>query len=122
MCCDRGSLEREEARVALCVSVLNGNIQEDVRERARETLEIWDAPGCVGLTDGVLCRLEAVLRAALRLDAVSDDSHGRTRKVEPGNEPEGGRAQADRSRQRAVAPYGRLLSTRHTGRGLADVI
>ncbi len=41
----------------------------------------------------MLYRLEAVPRAALRLKAVSEDSHDRTRKVEPGNELEGGRAQ-----------------------------
>ncbi len=48
------------------------------------------------LAGGVLCRLEAVSRAALRLNAVSDDARRRTRKVEPGNELEGGRALADR--------------------------
>ena len=43
---------------------------------------------------GVLCRLKVVHRAALRLEAVSDRWRCRTRKVEPGNEPEGGRALA----------------------------
>ncbi len=42
----------------------------------------------------VLCRLEAVYRAALRLEIVSNRWRDRTRKVEPGNEPEGGRALA----------------------------
>ncbi len=96
MFCDRDSLEREEASVAFCVSALNGNSQEDIRDGAGEKLEIWDAPGCVGHADEVVCRLEAVPRAALRLDVVSDDSRDRTRKVEPGNELEDGRAQARR--------------------------
>ncbi len=42
----------------------------------------------------MLRRLEAVPRAALRLNVVSDDSRSRMRKVEPGNELEGGRALA----------------------------
>jgi len=44
------------------------------------------------LAGGVLCRLKAVHRAALRLELVSDEWRCRTRKVEPGNELEGGRA------------------------------
>ncbi len=77
------------------------------RGGARERLEAWCIPGRVGLVDGMLCQLEAVSRAALRLDAVSDDSRGRTRKVEPGNELEGGRAQA---RRRASVPLPRVVA------------
>jgi len=54
------------------------------------------------LAGGVLCRLEAVHRAALRLETVSDRWRCRTRKVEPENEPEGGRA---RERTRASVPW-----------------
>ncbi len=66
-------------------------------------------PGCGELADGVLCQLEAVPRAALRLDAVTDYRRCRTRKVEPGNEQEGSRVPGTFSCQRAVALCGHLL-------------
>ncbi len=97
MFCDCGSPECEDASVFLCVVRLERKysrrcpLYDGERERLERRL-LLD----VGLADGVLCRLEAVPRAALRLSAVSDDSRGRTRKVEPGNEPEGGRARGYR--------------------------
>ncbi len=74
---------------------MNENTLEDVRDGMREKREAWDTSGCVGLADHVLCRLEAVPRAALRLDVVSDHSRRRTRKVKPGNELEDGRVRGD---------------------------
>ncbi len=50
---------------------LNGNIADD---RSSMTTTDWRHAALldVGLADDVLCRLEAVPRAALRLDVVSD--------------------------------------------------
>ncbi len=68
-------------------------------------------------TGVVLCRLEAVHRAAVRLDTVRDRWRCRTRKVEPGNEPEGGRAQAGIFCKRPLLRFAAMTTKRHRASG-----
>ncbi len=83
----------------------------------RQAVERSDALPDDNTAGGVLYRLEAVHRAALRLETVSDDWRCRTRKVEPENEPEGGRAQAGMFCQRPLLRFAATLTTSHRASG-----